>query len=320
MDTRSPPAPDGRIECTVTLPTFRRPDHLLRTLASLEAQRTERRFAVIVVDNDAERLEGLAAATPFFESGRLAGGALVAEERGNCHAYNAGWSAALSKYPDAQFLLAIDDDECAAPDWLENLVRTAEATGADLVGGPQIAVFERGDAGFWSRHPVFVPHFHRTGPVPVLHSSGNVAIRRHVLEAMGSPFLDPIFNFTGGGDSDFYARARRRGFRFAWCAEAPVYETMPERRTELSWILARSLRNGALSSMIEHRADGSLKGRLRTLAKSAGLLLASPVRSACLGWRTRSMVAGLYHMNVAVGRLLAEFGRVNEQYRRPEQN
>ncbi len=319
IEARSPDA--GSAECVVVLPTFRRPEHLARTLDSLAAQRTRRRFAVVVVENDAAGLAGLEAARSTFETGRLPGLAIVAEARGNCHAYNAGWATGLAQYPDAGFLAAIDDDECAAADWLENLLRTAEETGADCVGGPQVPVFAGGNRTEpLARHPVFTPHYDRTGPVPILYSSGNVAIRRRVFEAMGEPFLDPVFNFTGGGDSDFYARAKRRGFRFAWCQNAPVFESTPERRTEFSWLQARSLRNGALSSILEHRADASLRGRLRTLAKSAALLLAAPARSLVLGLRTRSAVIGLYPMNVAVGRFLAEIGRVNEQYRRPEQN
>lgn len=321
IEARSRPVPGTAPEYVVTIPTFRRPDHLLKTLASLLAQKTARHFAVVVVENDAEGREGLAVARPFFGDGRLDGLAIVAEERGNCHAYNAGWSTALAEFGNARLFLAIDDDECAGEDWLENLVRTAEDTGADCVGGPQVAVFEAGvKSAAFARHPVFTSHYTRTGPVPILYSSGNVLIRRHVLEAMGAPFLDPAFNFTGGGDSDFYSRARRRGFSFAWCQEAPVFETTPKRRTEFSWLQARSLRNGALSSIIEHRADASAKGRLRTLAKSTGLLLAAPYRSVRLGLSTRSAVIGLYHLNVAFGRFLAEFGRVNEQYRSPEQN
>ena len=97
-------------------------------------------------------------------------------------------------------------------------------------------------------------------------------------------------------------------------------ETTPARRTEFSWLNARSLRNGALSAIIERRRDGSLKGRARSLLKSAALLLASPFRGMRLGLRTRSATVGLYPLQVAVGRFLGEFGLVNEQYRRPEQN
>ncbi|WAJ28822.1 glycosyltransferase family 2 protein [Antarcticirhabdus aurantiaca] len=317
----SPGLDPHAVRAVVCVPTFRRPDHLLKTLRSLAEQTGAPPFAVVLVENDDERREGLEAARPLFESGMLAGHAIVAHERGNCSAYNAGWKTALSRFPAMAFLLVVDDDEVAPPDWIARLAATAEATGADIVGGPQRAVFEPGArAGAARRHPVFTPHFSATGPVPILYSSGNVLLRRRVLEAMGAPFLDTRFNFIGGGDSDFYARCRDKGFRFAWCAEAAVQETTPARRTEFSWLNARSLRNGAISSMIEHRRDASPAGRLRTLAKSAALLLAAPIRGTLLGWRTRSALIGLYPLQVAVGRFLAEFGRINEQYRRPEQN
>lgn len=323
IEVRSPGMgrPDGTAQrVVVTLPTFRRPEHLLKTLGSLAAQRTGHRFAVVVMENDAEGREGLEAARPLFEAGRLEGLVLIAHERGNCSAYNAGWQTALAEFPRLEHLLVIDDDECACEDWVERLVETAERYDADFVGAPQRPVFEPGGTTVYLRHPVFTPHFDRTGRVPILYSSGNVLIRRRVLEAMGAPFLDTAFNFIGGGDSDFYARAKRRGFSFAWCAEAPVFETTPARRTEYSWIQARSLRNGAISSIIERRADGSLKGRARTILKSAALLAVSPFRSLRLALRTRSPVIGLYPIQVAVGRFMAEFGMVNEQYRRPEQN
>ena len=57
----------------VTVPTFRRPAQLLETLASLQQQETTRRFAVIVIENEAEKREGAIAAAPLFESGAIAG-------------------------------------------------------------------------------------------------------------------------------------------------------------------------------------------------------------------------------------------------------
>ncbi|MEH6720276.1 MAG: glycosyltransferase [Aurantimonas endophytica] len=316
----SPGLSGDDIDVVVTLPTFRRPDHLLRTLASLQAQVTSQRFAVIVIENDAEGGEGRRAADPLFAEGALAGLVITAHARGNCSAYNAGWSTALEQFPSMRYLAVIDDDEIAGPDWLVRLVATAEKLPADIVGGPQIPVFEKEAGRRLLRHPVFVPHYAVTGPVPILYSSGNVLIRRQVLETMGAPFLDTAFNFIGGGDSDFYSRCRERGFTFGWCAEAPVHETTPPRRMEFSWLNARGMRNGALSSIIERRRQGGRRGSARRLAKSAALLAASPFRSAALAARTGSAVAGLYPMQVAIGRLLAEFGIVNEQYRRPDQN
>jgi hypothetical protein len=97
-------------------------------------------------------------------------------------------------------------------------------------------------------------------------------------------------------------------------------ETLPSRRAEFSWLNARSLRNGAISAILEKRQWPGIPGRVRTLAKSLALLAASPLRGLRLGLQTGSAVIGLYHIQVAVGRLMAEFGLVNEQYRNPESN
>ncbi|WP_420410651.1 glycosyltransferase family 2 protein [Hoeflea sp.] len=318
--SRSADLEPEKVRIAVTLPTFRRPDHLIATLNSLEALNAGEETAVIVMDNDADGLEGAAAAEKWLQSSRLKGLVVVAHQRGNCHAYNAGWQTALETFAGLEHVAVIDDDELATPGWLERLRETARRTGADLVGGPQIPVFADPSLERWRAHPVFKPHYDTSGPVPILYSSGNVLISRAVLDAMPRPFLDPAFNFIGGGDSDFYRRARAKGFGFAWCTEAAVMETLPSRRTEFSWVNARSLRNGAISAIIEKRQWPGIKGRLRRMGKSVALLLASPVRGVRMWARTGSAVAGLYHLQVAVGRLMAEAGLVNEQYRNPESN
>src|SRR5580704_7070332 len=47
------PSLDTSIGTVVCIPCFRRPEHLRLTLGSLADQRTDRRFAVVIVDNDA---------------------------------------------------------------------------------------------------------------------------------------------------------------------------------------------------------------------------------------------------------------------------
>ena len=59
---RSPGLRPESVEAVVTVPTFRRPEQLLATLESLARQMTDRHYAVIVVENDAERCEGAEAA------------------------------------------------------------------------------------------------------------------------------------------------------------------------------------------------------------------------------------------------------------------
>lgn len=309
-----------RVTTVITLPTFRRPAHLKRTLESLAALETDERIAVIVIENDADGREGAKMARECLASMTCPATVLIAHNRGNCHAYNAGWSRALALYPRFTHLAVIDDDELALPEWLAALHAVAKRTGADIVGGPQIPIFEASDSDRWKAHPVFTPHYAESGSVPILYSSGNVLIARKVLDAMPQPFLDPVFNFIGGGDSDFYRRARNAGFRFAWSAEAAVLETTPARRTEHAWVTARSLRNGAISTLLDHRQRPGAAGRIRTFAKSLALLAMSPARAIPLAVKSGSLYTGLYHIQVALGRLQAEFGMVGEQYREPEKN
>ena len=318
---RSPGLAAETVEAVVTLPTFKRPQQVLETLASLKAQRTGRCFAVIVMENEAEQREGAKAVLPLFERGEVPGLVIVAHERGNCSAYNAGWQTALLQFPNFRHLLVIDDDELAEPDWLERMCKAAETLGADIVGGPQVPIFADPAHARWAEHPVFAPPYRETGRVPALYSSGNLLVGRNVLKAMGPPFLDLRFNFMGGGDADFLSRSVQKGFVLGWCAEAKVNETVPARRVEADWIRARSLRNGVISTLVEKKKRaGTPFAGAKVFLKSLALLAASPLRGAIRLARTGSPATGLYPVYVALGRVLAEFGYANEQYRQPEKN
>ena len=247
---------------------------------------------------------------------------IVAHERGNCCAYNAGWATALETFSK----LSASACRSTMTNWpirtgWSACAATAETLQADIVGGPQVPVFSAPEHARWAGHPVFSPPHDRTGRVEALYSSGNLLLQRRVLEGMEQPFLDLRFNFMGGGDSDFLSRARKRGFKLAWCAEAPVHETIPPRRLEADWIRSRSLRNGVISTLVErgYRADRPF-GHARVAAKSLALLAASPLRAAARLATGRWPAAAIYPVYVAAGRVLAEFGYVNEQYRQPEKN
>jgi hypothetical protein len=310
-----------QFEAVVTLPTFRRPEQVVATLDSLAAQVTRRAFAVIVMENDDEGRQGADAAMRRLSAGDLPGLVIVAHERGNCSAYNAGWLTALRTFPNFRHLLVIDDDELADPHWLDTMIEASEHFDADIVGGPQVPQFDPGGDDRFSSHPVFAAPYATSGPVPALYSSGNLAIRRRVLEAMGPPFLDLKFNFMGGGDSDFLSRSAQRGFKLAWSAEGRVLETVPARRLEAGWIRARSLRNGVISTLVERKKRAAEPaGRLRVFAKSLALLAAAPFRALARLISNGQPTSAVYPIYVAFGRVFAEFGYANEQYRNPEKN
>ncbi|WP_306227534.1 glycosyltransferase family 2 protein [Bosea beijingensis] len=315
-------APEALAEITsvVCVPTFKRPDMLEATLRSLAGQKGGHDFAVIVVENEGVERAGAIRASALLANGLFKGLVIVEPRQGNCKAYNAAWRCALTRFPALEHLLGIDDDEEAEPGWLDAFVTAAGTAPAELFGGSVTAVFADTSRAWLSAHPVFRSHYGTSGPVPMLYSSANYLIRRSVLDRLGFPFLDESFDFTGGGDTDFFTRAKAAGFRFWWVQEAAQRETMPARRSEFAWINARGLRNGSISAAIERRQKPGAAGRLRVMAKSLALLAASIPRGLALGFQTRSGLIGLYHAQVAIGRLMSEFGVANEQYRKPEKN
>jgi len=317
---QSPTAALAGIETVICVPTFKRPDMLEETLRSLAHQHGAPDIAVIVVENEGRERAGAARASALLEAGLFKGLVVVEPRQGNCKAYNAGWRCALARFPALRQILGIDDDEQAEPGWVDAFVKAAAASPAELFGGSVSPVFADPARAWLVAHPVFRSHYGASGPVPMLYSSANYLIRREVLDELGFPFLDESFDFTGGGDTDFFTRAKAAGFRFWWVQEAAQRETMPARRSETGWIWARGLRNGAISAAIERRQHPGLAGRLRVLAKSVALLGASLPRGLALGIRTRSALIGLYHAQVALGRLMSEFGVANEQYRKPDKN
>jgi GT2 family glycosyltransferase len=311
----------GAVQIAVLVPTFKRPEQLAKTLNSLGAQTTRTPYAVVVVENNAPGCEGARAAAAAFVAGDVTGLAIVEPRQGNCNAYNTGFRRALAEFPNLSFVAIIDDDETADPVWLEMLEDSARSSGADIVGGPHLPVFQDQDGERrYGHHPVFWAAHHATGAVNMLTSTANCLIGANVLRRMEPHLLDERFNFLGGGDTDFFTRCRSQGFTFHWREEAVVREIVPSRRTERSWITARSVRNGIISTIIQRRQMPGFLGRLKVFAKSIALLSASPFRSVAFAVRTGSVFVGSYHMMVATGRILAEFGYTIEQYRNPEKN
>lgn len=304
----------GAIEVVVCIPSFRRPEGLRALLTSLVEQETERGFAVVVADNDATGREALSIADGFLESG-LTGQAVLETQQGNVHAINAAFSTALAAYPGARWFLMIDDDERAGPGWLEAMVGTAERSGAQIVGGPVRRVYSAAVPEGVARHPLFHSIEAETGPVEIIHGSGNCLIGRDVFERLGAPFFDPAFNFLGGGDMDFFTRARALGFGFAWAGDALVWEDVLAERLSARWIMSRSLRTGAINYAIDRKRRPGAGGWMVLAGKNVLSLARGLVRFAGTCMHTRTMLPASHWVLMPVGRVLASFGWSTAPYK-----
>jgi GT2 family glycosyltransferase len=299
---------DSSIGIVVCIPSFRRPQHLRLTLESLADQRTSRKFAVIIVENDASKCESVPVAAEFLGSGKFPGLCVVEPRQGSCQAINAAFETALETFPAAASLLMIDDDEIASPDWLELMVSTAETTGADLVGGPVWPDFHDDMKRGLRRHPAFAPAYQTSGPVPMIYGCGNCLIRRSVFARVGLPPFDLRFNFLGGGDVDFFYRCMRVGLRFHWAAEATISETVPQSRTNLSGLITRGLRIGAINYHVQRKATPTAWSRIRLGLKLLAALPLSFADAARAVLTERKATIAMHPMTVAVGSALAAIG------------
>lgn len=299
------------IEAVVCIPTFRRPDWLARTLRSVVDQRTDFGFAVVVVDNDGGNPAGAAFARDFLGARDVPHAVFVEHQQGNCHAINRAFTEAMAAYPEAEFLLMIDDDEFAMAGWLAAIVGLAKREKADIVGGPVNREFETPPEGAAARHPLFISIDGTTRPVDQIHGSGNCLMRRRVFEHFAPPPFDIRFNFLGGGDMEFFTRCRQAGFSTWWCEEAEVHEFVPAERITARFLMKRSLRTGSINYAI----DRLHKPLAAVLAKNVVSLGLGVARALSVLARTGSPLLASHPFLMPVGRVMASLGLLPTPYK-----
>jgi len=114
----------------ICIPTFRRPRMLARLLDAIARLKTQARISVLVADNDAETHAGFDLCQALIDY-RWPLIAVIAQKRGIAQARNTLIEHALKT--DARFIAMIDDDEWPQDDWIDQFLKTARATGADVL-------------------------------------------------------------------------------------------------------------------------------------------------------------------------------------------
>ena len=297
------------------VPTFRRPNGLRNLLTHIEQLNYAGPLTVIVVDNDAEARAGAVIAEQASPTFRFPLTCLVEPRRGHTYAYDRAFVTACRVSPAPDYVAVLDDDEYPDPNWLTEMVRVALQYDVDIVGGPVFPVFDVPD--HWlAKSGLYAPLRYATGPVSVIYGTGSMLIRRSTLEQyLDEPFLHD-FVLTGGSDEEFFWRCRRDGRSFAWADDAHVFETTPQSRTTVGYILRRRFRSGTGKTRVERKYFGAVAGAPLRWVKGLGLLclgiLSLPL--ATLRGR-RAIMLSLITAARGAGRIAAEFGILYEEYR-----
>jgi glycosyltransferase involved in cell wall biosynthesis len=308
--TKSPAWP-GVVLC---IPTYRRSSGLRNLLENVAALVYDGDLSVVVVDNDPQGQEGRQTVEDVSPCFPRPIECVVEPNRGHTFAYNRAFMLACRSIRKAEYVAVLDDDEFPAHYWLEHMIETARRCDADIVGGPVFPIYANKD--HWlTRTALFMPPTLRSGIVPMIFGAGNMLARTSVLAAyLTEPFPNE-YAFTGGGDLDFFRRCKSDGRRFAWAAEAHVFETIPSSRLTLSWLVRRAFRTGTDLTRVDRKYCPGLGQAIIRWIKGAGLLFYGIISLPLSSLRGRCSIAkSLYIAARGTGRLAAEFNWLYQEY------
>lgn len=226
----------------ICIPTYKRPLLLKKLIQSIFKSNISKTLIndvnIIVVDNDKERTaeviinelkKGTAEIFKLYYFNY--------DKKGLANVRNELFKKALTFNPD--YIIGIDDDEFVTPNWLNELLSAIITTHADIAIGPAIAVFEHKVSpyiAYWFKHPEIVDlqiiNFFKTTNYVI---SVNFLVKQKIE-------FDKRFNTTGAEDSYFGVIALKNGAKVIYGAKAIVYETIPQKRASLNWLIKRKFR------------------------------------------------------------------------------
>jgi glycosyltransferase involved in cell wall biosynthesis len=219
---------------------------LKRLLYSLNQLVRDTRFniEIIIVDNDAEKSCESIALEFQCDSGIPL--RYYHEKRQNI-SYARNMSVLNST---GNFIAFIDDDEFPEKTWLTELYSALLKFKADGVLGPVDPHFETNPPKWIIKSGVCERKKFKTGYHIKNHKftrTGNALLSRNIFFNIEEPF-NPKYGIIGGGDADFFKRMIEKGFKFVYCNEATVYETVIPLRYKRSYYIKRAFTRGATST------------------------------------------------------------------------
>ncbi|MFB4351385.1 glycosyltransferase family 2 protein [Microbacterium sp. CR_7] len=311
------------VSLVVAIPTFKRPDRLVRTLdlvgaqvAPLASDGRVSSASILVIDNDpAESARGVVDDSYHGVRTRY-----VAEATPGIPAVR---NRALDESADIRLLSFIDDDEVPLEGWISSLLETWSTTGRPAaVMGRVVSLFDP-DADPWVLESgLFRRPQRRTGAEIAVAATGNLLLDLSQVRRSGVRF-DQRIGLGGGSDTLFSMGLKKTGARLVWCNESVAEDAVePERQTR-PWALKRSFSHGNVSVLVQLRLEprssrralirvkGVVGGAARVVAGFGRHLYGRLSRSV------RHDARGLRLVYRGAGMISASVGQTYSAYSRP---
>lgn len=313
------PGPDADVpmrRLMLATPTRDRPASLRRCLTSLAAMAppTGVEVSVLVIDNAsaARALEETREIMARWD-GPWPASLVVEPEQGIPFARNRAIAEALAAGANA--LVFLDDDQTVPPDWLATLCHVWRTEAADVVKTPVFWAFDPPARHVEQFFGGSLNRLDRPGPARAVigrHiSTDGVLIGRRLLDDLGLRF-SPAMRFSGGSDTEFFARADALGVRAVLTRESYAVEHCPAGKQTLRWLMRRAWRVGAVEGAI--RAQG--RARARHIAKGLVMAPLHFLAAALTAWRPAAALRHLIKSARAVGHAAGACGLQSREYAR----
>lgn len=294
------------IEIDVCVVTYKRNPGLVKLVESLMLQDLvglNLSFRIIVVDNDKDG-GARSAVLDLEKKFEISIFYCIEPSKGVANARN----RAIEEV-SADYFAFIDDDEYASKNWLKNMWEMLSRNNADVVFGPVSGVFENKPPKWCLNHPCFVRPNRENGVRCTHGASGNVLVKKESIIFNGElQKFDLKYSLTGGEDTEYFYRLNKNNVKMIWCKDAEVFETIPESRAKLAWVVRRAYRGGQCYYKIFKSHQGFLSRALSHTYKIIQLffgLLLLPVSLLLGNGRFEKL---LCRIAGAVGQLSSVFG------------
>jgi len=208
------------------------------------------------------------------------------------------------------FIVFVDDDEYVTPNWVNELLVTMTTSDADAVRGPVVAKLDENVSKY-------ISYFFRREEHPDKSqiyklATGNLILRRKSLLKF-NVWFDNRFNSTGSEDSFFGIQLMKKGAKIFWASNAIVYETIPEKRATLRWLVKSSYNHALTYTYILKLEKNYFRIIKKTIYSGAYFLIGITALPAFL-FPFRWKYWGILKMSEAIGGFAGLFSILFHEY------
>jgi succinoglycan biosynthesis protein ExoM len=302
-------------EIAICIITCFRPDGLRRLLESLVIQKfvknAKPNIRIVVVDNDSEG-SAQSICDDFIAQYEIKLEYDIEKKRGIPFARNHAVDMVKN---NVDFIAILDDDEVAAPNWLDELMAAQQEFEADILTGPVTPHF-MGPTAHWLK--IFFKRTNLTNGQNLQNNydyvyTSNLLAKANLFKNIR---FEEYFALSGVDDTHLFMQVFEKGYKAIWAEHAVVTEWLPESRANPQWLWKRAYRRGNGFAICEIVQNGGINIRIQRVAKGIFRCLQGIVITIISLGRKPIFVRGVQMVCFGVGMVTGGIGVKYQEYKK----